>query len=257
VCAGLEPGLSRTVTKVIDGETVALDDGSELRLVGALAPRAIDVGAEPGTWPMEVAAREELDALLLGKSVVIAFGGARADRYGRQQAQVLVTEAGGRRWVQGYLLEQGLARAYTLAGNRACAEELLAAERAAREARRGLWAEAAYQVRDADRAGELRRYLATFQVAEGRISRVGQARGTIYLNFAGERGRALTVSLRRGDAALLGAHARAPQTLEGARVRVRGWIEERRGPAIDLSAGGALEVLEARPPGLVETGRPR
>ena len=55
-CAGLEPGPTRTVTRILDGETVALDDGTELRLIGALAPRAIDAGAEPGTWPAEIAA---------------------------------------------------------------------------------------------------------------------------------------------------------------------------------------------------------
>jgi len=59
-CAGLEPGPARTVTRIIDGETAALDDGTELRLIGALAPRAIDAGTEPGTWPAEIAAMEEL-----------------------------------------------------------------------------------------------------------------------------------------------------------------------------------------------------
>ena len=34
-CTGLEPGPARTVTRVIDGETAALDDGTELRLIGA------------------------------------------------------------------------------------------------------------------------------------------------------------------------------------------------------------------------------
>ena len=48
-CAGLETGPMRTVARVIDGETVALDDGTELRLIGALTPRALDAGAEPGT----------------------------------------------------------------------------------------------------------------------------------------------------------------------------------------------------------------
>jgi hypothetical protein len=52
-CDDLLPGATHTVTRVIDGETVALDDGSQLRLVGALAPRAIDVGAESGAWPLE------------------------------------------------------------------------------------------------------------------------------------------------------------------------------------------------------------
>jgi endonuclease YncB( thermonuclease family) len=38
-CTGLLPGPARTVTRVIDGETLALDDGTELRLIGADAAR--------------------------------------------------------------------------------------------------------------------------------------------------------------------------------------------------------------------------
>ena len=66
-CAALEAGPTRTVTRVIDGETLALDDGTELRLAGTLAPRAIDVGAVPGTWRMETAAIDALQAFVLGK----------------------------------------------------------------------------------------------------------------------------------------------------------------------------------------------
>ena len=287
VCAALEAGPARTVARIIDGETVALDDASELRLIGALAPRAIDAGADPGMWPLEIAAREELRALILGKSVALAFGGERTDRYGRLQAHAFWAEADRRRWVQGHLLAQGLARAYVQAGNRACAKELLEAERVALEARRGLWADAAYQVRSTDLPRELARYRSTFQVVEGGIARVAQARGTIYLNFGAGR-RAFAVSLRRGDRALLGTVGNDPKALEGKRVRVRGWIEQRNGPTINLSAAGLIEVLDepasavgavpgakpgragrraragqdpqprepdAKPPGLVETGR--
>ena len=130
----------------------------ELRLIGALAPRAIDAGAEPGMWPLEIAAQEELRALVLGKSIELAFDGARTDRYGRLQAHAFWMEGEQRRWVQGHLLQQGLARAYAQAGNRACAAEALEAERVAREARRGLWADAAYQARSAASPRELSRY---------------------------------------------------------------------------------------------------
>ena len=243
-CAGLEPGPTRTVTRILDGETVALDDGTELRLIGALAPRAIDADAEAGTWPAEAAATEALRALLLGKSVELRFGGGRADRYGRVQAQAFLIEGDGRRWVQGALLQQGLARAYALAGGRSCSAELLAAERPAREARLGLWADAAYQVRPADKPSELLRYRATFQIIEGAIVSVGQTRGRIYLNFDRNWRRGFSVSLRRGDAGLLGSYAGNPKTLEGRSVRVRGWIGQRGGaPVIDLSADGAIEIL--------------
>jgi endonuclease YncB( thermonuclease family) len=244
-CAGRDAGPTRTVVRVIDGETVTLDGGAELRLIGVLAPRAIEVGAEPGTWPLETAARDALRALLLGRSVELAFASERTDRYGRLQAHVFVADKDGLKWVQGHLVELGLARTYALAVSHACAGELLATEGAAREAGRGLWAEAAYSIRPADRPNELLRLGGTFQVVEGRIVRVALVRGTIYLNFGRSWRRGFSASLRRGDSALLGEHAGNPKALEGRVVRVRGWIERRGGPSIDLSAGGLFEVLEA------------
>jgi hypothetical protein len=113
---------------------------------------------------------------------------------------------------------------------------------------------------------------------EGPISRVALVRGTIYLNFGADR-HAFSVSLRRGDRGLLGSFADDPKALEGRLARVRGWIELRHGPTIDLSTAGLIEVLDApapaagggrrprasrdplrqepdaKPPGLVETGR--
>jgi endonuclease YncB( thermonuclease family) len=247
-CAGLQTGPTRTVARIIDGETLALDDGSELRLIGALAPRASDVGAEAGKWPPELATAAELEGLVLAKSVELAFGGERADRHGRLQAQAYWREGERRRWVQGHLLEQGLARAYVQAGNRACAAELVAAESSARLARRGLWAEAAYEVRPAGATRSLSRLRGSFQVVEGRIERVGLARGSIYLDFGNGRG-AFSASLRRTDRTLLGGNADNPKALEGRTVRVRGWIERcggaLAGPVIDLSAGGLIQVLDS------------
>jgi micrococcal nuclease len=247
-CAGLQAGPTRTVTRILDGETVALDDGTELRLLGALAPRAIDADAEPGAWPAAAAAMEGLRALVLGKSVELRFGGGRTDRYGRLQAQAFLIEGDGRRWVQGVLLQQGLARAYALGGGHGCGAALLVAERPAREARLGLWADAAYQVRPADKPSELLRYRATFQIVEGTIVRVGLTRGRIYLNFDRNWRRGFSVSLRRGDASLLGSYAGNPKTLEGRSVRVRGWIgQQGSAPVIDLTAAGAVESLEESP----------
>ncbi len=242
-CAALEAGPTRTVTRIIDGETVALDDGRELRLIGSLAPRAIDVGLEHGAWAMETKTRDALGDLLLGKSIELKFGGARTDRYGRLQAHAFLVEREQRRWVQHYLLANGLARAYAGAGNRACASELLAAERGARESRRGLWAEAAYQVRSAREIKELLGYRTTFQLVEGQVVRVALVRGAIYLNFERRWRHAFSVLLRREDRILLGDFAGNPNGLVGQRVRARGWIDQRDGPRIDLSAAGQLEVL--------------
>lgn len=249
-CAALESGPTRTVTQIVDGETLALDDGSELRLIGMLAPRAIDVGAAPGTWRLETAAVEALQAHVLGKTVEVRFDGERKDRYGRLKGHAFLKADDANGWVQGRLLGMGLARAYTLAGHRACWEELLAAERAASEARLGLWAEAAYEVRQANAtSAALLRHVATFQLVEGHIEHVAPTRSTIYLNFGPGRRRGFSASLKLGDRAQLGTFADHPKDLEGALVRVRGWIEERAGePHIDLSAAGGIEVIAAGAP---------
>jgi endonuclease YncB( thermonuclease family) len=244
-CAGLERGPVRSVARVIDAETVELDDGVELRLIGALAPRAADAHAEAGTWPPEIAAREELRALLLGKSVELAYGEERTDRYGRTQAHVFLVEGQGRRWVQSHLLEQGLARAYTAKGNRACAAELLAAERTARETRRGLWADGAYQIRQADDPAVLLHYRTTFQIIEGRVRRVRRSAGGFQLVFAGARREAaFRVLVKRADSSLLGAYAERPYALQGRLVRVRGWVDGVEAPFIDVSSAGEIEILE-------------
>ena len=114
-CSGVELGPKHTVNAHHRRRDGALDDNSELRLIGALAPRAIDVGANAGAWPMEVAARAELGALSsAGRSRSPC--GERAERYGRLQAQAFWQEGGKLRWVQAHMLEQGLARAYALTG---------------------------------------------------------------------------------------------------------------------------------------------
>ena len=98
-CAALEAGPTRTVTRIIDGETLALDDGTELRLAGTLAPRAIDVGAVPGTWRMETAAIDALQAFVLGKTIEIRFAGERNDRYGRIKGHAVLKTDDGAGWV--------------------------------------------------------------------------------------------------------------------------------------------------------------
>ncbi len=237
MCPGLQSGPMRTVTRVLDGETMVLDDGTELRLIGALAPRAIDADAEPGTWPAETAAAEALRVLVLGKSVELGFAGERADRYGRLQAHAFLVAGEERRWVQGELIEQRL-RPRLCAGRQPRLQQRAAGRRA--DCPRGtpwpvggssLSGAAARQARRA-RCATARR----FRSSKAGSSASAQTRGTIYLNFDRNWRRGFSVSLRRDDSGLLGTYAGNPKGLEGRNVRVRGWIEQRGGaPVIDLS----------------------
>ena len=239
----LESGPARAVAKVIDAETLALDDGSEVQLIGALPPRAFDGGAEEGMWPLETAAKAELERLALGKSVELGFSGRRTDRYGRLLAHVFVRDDGHRFWLQGAMLQAGHARAYALPGNTACLAELVSAEAAAREARAGLWGHASYVIRSADRHRELLRFRSTYQLVEGRVMTASDVRRQIYLNFGTNWREDFTVTVRPRHRRAFDDAQFDFKALEGRRIRVRGWIERRGGPLIELYHPAQIEIL--------------
>jgi micrococcal nuclease len=238
----LPAGPVRAVTRILDGDTLQLDDGSELRLIGALAPHAHDAGADLGAWPPAEEARRTLGDLVLGKSVALAFGGLRMDRYGRWLAHAIVEPEGRKEWVQGHMLARGMARAYALKDNAACISDLLDLERPAREGNLGLWTNAAYQVRSAESPHELLAYRHTFQLVRGRVATVSQGRGSTFLNFADDR-RGFAVLLKRIGTGL--PDGQAPDNLKGRAALVRGWIERRNGPVIEIDADGQIELIDA------------
>jgi micrococcal nuclease len=255
----LELGPVRSVARVIDGETLALDDGTEVRLIGALAPRAFDVGAETGQWSPERDATEALGSLVLGKTVTLGFAGGKTDKYGRWLAHVFVTGPDAevdtdKIWVQGRQLLAGHARAYATAGHRGCLVELLAHERVARDRSLGLWREAAYAIRRANPPYALTTYRGTFQIVAGDVTRAGDARDGSYLAFGVERGeertardgrRDFSVTIKRTDREVLGQFNGKVAQLKGQRLEVRGWIENRAGPSIDISTAGLIAAADS------------
>jgi endonuclease YncB( thermonuclease family) len=223
--AGASAGATEVV-EALDGATVALADGSRLRLAGIEAP---------GEGPAAEAARRELGALVAGRRVEARE--ARADRHGRALAQ-LVREDG--LWVQAELLRRGHARVRTRPEDRDRARALLEAEAEARERRLGLWALAAFRVRDAaGRPGPPDR----FHVVEGTVLAAGSARGRVYLNFGPDRRADFTAVVESRDLRAFRAAGLDPAGLAGRRVRVRGWLFERDGPMVELTHPEQVELL--------------
>ena len=239
----LESGPARGVVKVIDGETLELDDKSRVRLIGALAPQALDGGADEGAWPLAETAKSELQKLAGGKSVELGFGGRRSDRYGRLLAHVFVREGSERVWLQGEMLRRGQARAYGLPGNVACLPDLVLAEQQARQSGLGVWGHASYQVRPADRHWELLRFRSSYQLVEGKILERADVRGRIYLNFGENWREDFTITVQPANKRVFEDAGTNFASLKGRRVQVRGWIERRGGPLIEIHHPSQLEVL--------------
>ncbi|MBS0249900.1 MAG: thermonuclease family protein [Proteobacteria bacterium] len=238
----LEPGPIRTVTRVIDGETLILDDGKAVRLIGALAPRARDADAAQGAWPPEADTIKALSDLVLAKRVKLAFAGRRSDRYGRELAQVFVIDQGREDWVQGALLRGGHSRAYGLPESFSCARELIANESYARSRRLGLWQNGVYRTLSADRPGEIMKRRGKYERVAGRILSVGRTKSSTYLNFSNDWRSDFTARIDKKVLAANPEFDRSLDALANTSVVVRGWIERRNGPLIDIADPSQLEA---------------
>ena len=162
------------------------------------------------------------------------------DRYGRQTAFVFVL--GEENSVQAALLAQGEAFAAADIADKDCAAALLASEAAGRQAKKGIWAEAS-ATKNAESAGDILAGNGRFMLVEGRVLSVRQAGATTYLNFGRNWTRDFSVTISRRMLPSLEAAGMAPKSLENRRIRVRGFIETRTGPRIELLRVGQLELL--------------
>jgi endonuclease YncB( thermonuclease family) len=236
-----------TVAAIIDGETLKLEDGRTVRLIGAKAPQPPLGWRGDDPWPFVEETREALAKLAGGARVELRYGETRSDRYGHALAQVFVVKGEHRLWLQEALVARGLARVYSFADNRACAEELLAREREARGKRLGLWRSSAYRIQDATDLERLGRLIHSYQLVEGTVVAVGEGRGRLYLNFAEDWRRDFTVSVERKQVRPFADAGIDLKELAGKRVRARGWLAWWNGPMIEATHPEQLEVLATEP----------
>jgi hypothetical protein len=209
---------------VRDGRTLLLDDGRELRLAG------IDVN--------ELGAAA-LQALAAGKKLQVGNANAKLDRYGRLYGFAFVEAE--RQSLQSILLERGSARVLPRIGDKQCFMALLRAEQTARADRRGLWADPNFAPLRADKLARIKAKNGRFALIEGKILSVRESGATIYLNFGRHWAYDFSVIIPRRLKRLFSGYEIDPKQLEGQHIRVRGWIEKRRGPVIVADSPEQIE----------------
>jgi hypothetical protein len=170
--------------------------------------------------------------------------GPKPDRWGRRLAAIYTRDAGASLLAVGErAIETGLALYRPDGEARPCRSLFLAAEARAREARKGIWAEP-------DRrplAGSDSKAIATapngFTLVEGRISGIGDAGGRVYLNFGKIRSVDLAIVILKRNIPIFESRGVALQNLVGRRVRVRGLLDRRFGPVMEIADPDALELI--------------
>ena len=126
------------VTKVVDGDTIGLEDGRTVRFVGMDTPETVDPRRPVGCFGKE--ASNETKALLSGKVVILQKDVSDTDKYGRILRYVfLPLENGETLFVNDYLVREGFAKVYTYPPDVKFDNQFREAEKEARENKRGLW----------------------------------------------------------------------------------------------------------------------
>lgn len=126
---GPTAGEAATVARVIDGDSVRLTDGREVRYIG------IDADELSSGTPWAEAAKAANIRLVQGKRVWLEREISETDRYGRLLRHVYI----GRRWVNGELVAAGLVRVRLINPDVQRSGELIRLQEEAQRRRRGLW----------------------------------------------------------------------------------------------------------------------
>lgn len=231
-------GLSTAkVQRVVDGDTVRLSDGRSVRLLGLNSPELGRQGRS--AEPFAEAARKRLQALVDASRgrVQLQPGEQGKDHYGRTLAHAYDLQG---RNLEAQLLSEGLGYWVAVAPNLALVKCHQAAERAARDARLGVWQRPVIQSPKQVKQGG-------FTLIQGRVERVERNRGGVWLEMGD--GLVLHVAPRM----MPSFDATALQALEGRTIESRGWVVDRakrgglrEGQArwlLALTAQGMLQVL--------------
>jgi endonuclease YncB( thermonuclease family) len=200
------------VTYVFDGDTVKLQDGRRVRLIGINTPELGHKGAHDE--PLAVRARDVLEQILDSgdRTVLLQYGSETHDHYGRLLAHVFLQDGEN---VAVPLLQKGLATTLVVppnTGEMHCYREV---EDRARARRTGLWALDRYQATDST---TLRTTSRGFRIVHGRVTAVRKSRKSTWVDLEG----LLTVHISNRDRNNF--PKQELESLRNRKIEVRGWI---------------------------------
>lgn len=236
----MEAGERGRVVRVIDGDSLVLNTGQTVRLVGLEAP-SFGRRDRPDQ-PHATESHRLLEDLTLGREVQLYYGGLTRDRYDRALAHLVTDDGlGPRLWINRELLARGGARFRAYPDTERGLDPLRLAEADAIADAAGLWRERDYAIEDARDLQEADRgFLITHAILGARAPARGED-DICWRDFLGSQ-----IGMGVAPAAMAACDLPA-----GLRVRVRGWHNSGR---LSLEAASNLLVLDETPVAIADGG---
>ena len=238
------------------GSNSTLENGIRLKIAGVDPPRPT-----PGDPDLDFRARDRLAQWLVGQEIRFRPLEPGPDRWGRVVAFVLAVAPDSPNGpgpadvsVGEALIDAGLARYEPSAAARPCRSALLAAEAGARASGLGLWADPYYAIIAAADRLSFAEKAGSSVIVEGRITGVASRRPRITLYFGPRQGGDFSVTILPRSSKTFDAAYASLAGLTGQTVRVRGLLDTRFGPQIEISDPDEVEAAgqgqDAAAPGL-------
>ena len=232
-----------TLASVAPRLELRLADGRTIRLAGLEAAAATP--SDPGRAD---SSRDALAALLKGHALSISTLSDRPDRWGRLAAWAFVADGAVPGGIAAAAIAAGLGRYHPEPAAAPCRAELLAAEETARRARLGLWRDPYYSVLAIDDPAAFAVRAGTNVIVEARLVAVERGPYRNKLRFAASRpaprgGRMLVATIVPRAMKTFEAQGVDFSSLIGRTLRLRGLLDQRFGPQVELQGPDDVEVL--------------
>jgi len=206
------------VITVIDGDTLKLEGGRRLRVLGINAPELAHGGSSSEALGPEAKRAAEAFIAAAGRRVRIAVEAQAQDKYGRLLAHVYGARG---QSLGAALVRQGLAFAIAVAPNVAQAECLFEVEHQARNNHLGVWASRAWRPLS---SSAISMEDTGFKRVYGRVEKVVIDQ-SVLLELDGR----LVIKVARADLARFARKNSAWRQLKGRKIEVVGWVARRSG----------------------------
>ena len=208
------------VRKVIDGDTVVLADGRHVRLIGIntpeLAHKASKGASGNAAEPLSTQAQQALAQRVIRRPVKMQLGTLAVDHYGRTLGRLF--DAAGNS-IEAALLREGYGFVVIKAPDFRYVTCVNEAAQFARRQKLGVWREAYFQPRDAQR---IQRTDTGFRRVTGTVERVEVSRKQLWIELRGQVVvKVVGKNVRRFDLARV-------RSSVGRRIEASGWLVARK-----------------------------
>lgn len=158
----------------------------------------------------------------------------------------LILEGG--TWVQADLVQSGMAMVYNIEGfGSDRMKMLLEMEETARKDKQGFWSNPLYEVKTPENVKD---FTNSFQVVEGRVSYATAKKNKTYINFGRDWKTDFTLEVQSSDWSNFYPDPKLYDVAmwQGKLLRVRGWVQEKNGPMIEINNKDQIEFSKTAPP---------